>query len=95
VKALGWFCEPSMQHYYIDNVWADLGRHAGCLRICPDVLFENFHYSLGKSGSGHDKVYSEAEKLGPADQLAYQTWRHERMDSDVAKVKKLLRSKAR
>lgn len=92
VKALGWFCEPSMQHYWIDNVWADLGRHAGCLRLCEDVLFENFHYSLHK-GDVVDKVYSESEQLnGAADAQAYGIWRGERMDADVATVKKVLRA---
>jgi hypothetical protein len=96
VKALGWFCEPSMQHYYIDNVWSDIGRHAGCLEMVPEVLFENFHYSMAasKGAIDHDKIYSEAEKMGPADQAAYMTWRHERMDEDVATVKKVLKRAA-
>ena len=91
VKALGWFCEPSMQHYYIDNVWGDLGRHAGCLRLSRDVLFENFHYSLGKSAG--DATYSEAEHLGGPDSLAYASWRSNRMDTDVETVRKVIRSR--
>jgi hypothetical protein len=90
VKALGWFCEPSMSHYYIDNAWADLGNTAGCLRFCPDVLFENFHYSMGKQESKPDKTYSEAEKLGPADRAAYLTWLQERLNDDVKTVRKVL-----
>ncbi len=90
IKALGWFCEPSMQHYYIDNAWADLGNRAGCLKMCKEVLFENFHYTMAKETPGRDKTYSEAEKLGPADQAAYMTWRQERMDADVATVRTVL-----
>lgn len=92
VKALGWFCEPSLAHYWIDNVWADIGRHAQCLRLVEEVLFENHHYSMGK-GTGTDATYTESEKLnGSSDAQAYQTWRHERMDADVATVKKVLKA---
>jgi hypothetical protein len=90
VKALGWFCEPSMQHYYIDNVWADLGRGAGCLMFVPGVLFENFHYSMRKGSTEHDRTYSEAEKLGPADAAAYGTWRRDRLADDVKTVKNVV-----
>lgn len=88
VRALGWFCEPSMQHYYIDNVWADIGHGAGCLKLVPEVMFENFHYTMRKSGiTQHDRTYSEAEKLGPADAAAYASWRQFRMAADIATVK--------
>ena len=94
VKALGWFCEPSMAHYWIDNAWADLGRGARCLKLCPDVLFENFHYTMGKDSSGPDKVYSESERLnGAADAQAYTVWRATRMAADIATVRKVLDSK--
>jgi len=95
VKALGWFCEPSMQHYWIDNVWADLGRGAGCLRLCTDVKWENFHYTMGKAGNTtRDETYSTAERLGPADALAYRVWRDERMAQDVATVMGVLGKQA-
>ena len=95
VRALGWFCEPSMQHYYIDDVWGALGRQAGCLKLCKDVLFENFHYTMAKDGAaGTDAVYSESERLnGTADAQAYQVWRRDRMAADVATVRKVLDSK--
>lgn len=95
VRALGWFCEPSMQHYYIDDVWGALGRGAGCLKMCPEVLFENFHYSMNKDASQPaDAVYSESERLnGSADAAAYQAWRRDRMAADVATVRGVLDSK--
>jgi len=89
IKALGWFCEPSMEHYYIDNAWGELGTRATCLKMCKEVLFENFHYTMGKGGK-KDKTYSEAEKLGLADYAAFKKWRDERMDADVATVMSVL-----
>ena len=29
VMELGWMAHPDLQHWYIDNVWADLGRRRG------------------------------------------------------------------
>src|SRR6185437_10825893 len=37
VQALGWFCEPSLHHWYVDNVWRDLGAGAAVLSYLPAV----------------------------------------------------------
>lgn len=93
VQALGWFMEPSMAHFYVDNAWADIGRHAQCLRFCPDAVIRHDHYSVC-SDIPHDAVYQEAETAhGENDRQAYLVWRREKMDADVAKVMKLLRKK--
>ena len=93
VKALGWFCEPSMEHYYIDNAWSDIFRAAGCLTFVPEATFENFHYSMG-NGTQHDATYAQAENtLGARDRQAYEAWRREKMAADVATVKKVLEAK--
>ena len=95
VRALGWFCEPSHRHFWIDNVWADLGKQAGCLRLCKDVLFENFHYTMAKAGAqANDGTYSESERLnGAHDRAAYEAWRRDRMAADVATVRGVLDGK--
>jgi len=94
VRALGWFCEPSMEHYYIDDAWAALGRGAGCLKFVPEVLFENFHYTMGKAGTTErDATYSQAETLGARDRQAFQAWQRDKMAADIAVVKDLLAAK--
>src|SRR5208282_750441 len=32
IRELGWFLHPDLHHWYGDNVLADLGRGAGCIR---------------------------------------------------------------
>ncbi len=91
IRTLGWFCQPRLRHFYVDNVWADLGRHADCLRFCPEVVVEHHHYSIHPDVP-HDEVYQQAESHGSEDAWAYQSWRRTCMDDDVAAVKKLLRS---
>lgn len=92
IQALGHFAEPTCKHYYLDNTWADIGRHAGCLKLCADVVVEHRHYST-RNGYQYDELYQQTERLGSEDAQAYQAWRHEKMDTDVAKVQKLLRKK--
>jgi hypothetical protein len=84
VQALGWMCEPSLQHYYVDNVWADLGRGAGCIRHCRAVAVDHVHPAAGKAPA--DKTYTEAGGKLAADREAYQEWRRSRMTGDIAKI---------
>lgn len=88
VAALGWMCEPSLQHWYVDNVWADLGKGADCLTYMPDVLVPHKHPAA--TGIGQlDATYRDSGRHIPADKKAYETWRAERMSADVATVQAL------
>jgi len=88
VRALGWMCEPSLQHFRVDDVWADLGHGAGCLRYVPGAVVEHMHYSV-RPGVPRDGTYADAEDRAPADHAAYERWRRERMAADIETVKKL------
>jgi hypothetical protein len=64
VTALGWFCEPSLRHYYADDVLAGLGNAASCLRFAPRAVMAHLHYSRHPP-AGRDATYTEAEANGP------------------------------
>jgi hypothetical protein len=73
VAALGWMSPPFLTHWYQDNVWADLGRGAGCLVYCPHVLVRHLHPNvLGQPG---DATNHDAALRYDADLAAYQQWR--------------------
>ena len=79
VQALGWMCEPSLSHWYVDNVWADLGRGAGCIRHLRAVKVE--HAWKG------DQTSRESSESLTADRDAYYAWRRSgRMEQDVGAV---------
>ena len=79
VQALGWMCEPSLSHWYVDNVWADLGRGAGCIRHLRAVKVE--HAWKG------DQTSRESSESLTADRDAYYAWRRsERMQQDIDTV---------
>lgn len=87
VRALGWFCEPSLSHWFVDAVWRDLGHAAGCLRFLPDVVVEHRHPNMLGSISRSDDTYREAATGFSADMAAYQKWRMKRMRADIETVK--------
>lgn len=79
VAALGWMCLPGLSHWYPDNVWADLGRGAGCLRHLRAVKVE--HAWKG------DQTSRESSVSLAADREAYYAWRRsERMEQDIGKI---------
>ena len=79
VAALGWMCEPSLKHWYPDNVWADLGRGAGCIRHLRAVAVDHVRGRTDATAVGNGKSLS-------ADQDAYWAWRKDRMADDIAKI---------
>ena len=84
VRALGWMANPALQHFWIDNTWADLGRGAGCIRHLRVVVVEHLHPDAGKAAG--DGTYAESNKKIPADRDAYFAWRAERMAGDVKTI---------
>ena len=88
ICALGHFAEPSLTHYYIDNVWAEIGKRSGLLRYCPETVFQHLHYQV-YPGIEHDQTYRSAENLwGKPDYDAYQKWYHGAMSNQVSLLRR-------
>lgn len=85
VKTLGWFALPSLEHWYVDNVWADLGSGAGCLAYLPDVRVDHRHPNV--TGERGDRTYWDAGRKYGADLAAYQRWRMRQMRVDIETVR--------
>ncbi len=83
VQALGWMCEPSLSHWYVDNVWADLGRGAGCIRHLRAVAVD--HRNVAAEGRS-DQTAKDNGKSLEADRDAYWAWRGTRMTEDIATI---------
>jgi hypothetical protein len=85
VTALGWMCLPGLEHFYVDDVWADLGRGAGCIRHCRAITVDHVHPRAGKAAG--DTTYSGASPKLDADREAYYAWRRDgRMTDDIKKI---------
>lgn len=87
VAALGWMCEPSLDHMCVDLVWKDLGTGAQRLAYVPEVTIEHVHPCIGKAA--WDPVYAASEAGKEADIARYETWRAERMAGDADTIRAL------
>ena len=88
VRRLGWMCEPTLNHWWVDQVIHDLGDSAGCLKYLPDVLVPHKHPAAGKAQV--DATYRDSGRHIDADRAAYEVWRAQRMAADVATVRALV-----
>jgi hypothetical protein len=87
VAALGWMCMPSLAHWYPDQVWADLGRGAGCLRHCRAIAVDHVHPATGQARA--DATTRDNGRSLDADRDAYWAWRKGRMAADIKTILKL------
>lgn len=85
VKALGYVAPPTMEHFYIDNYWMNIGFLIGKLKYFPDLIFEHRHPSNGKNTS--DSVYEEGNASMNRDRLALDAFRAEGLEiRDAEKI---------
>lgn len=89
VRTLGWMACPALHHWYIDNVWADLGRAVGRLAYLPGVIVRHLH-PLAAAEVQLDATYEDAARSWDADLRAYQRWRLHDMRNDIATVRTCL-----
>lgn len=84
VRELGWMALPECRHFYIDNAIAELGKWAGCIRLCRAVAVDHIHPSVGKAAP--DQLNADNQKKIAPDFQAFQVWRKTRMAEDVKKI---------
>jgi hypothetical protein len=88
VQSFGWFADPAFGHFFVDNVWAELGKRSDLIRFCPKAVIEHKHYSMDSSVV-RDAMYLEAEEtFGDPDRAAFEKWQAERMTTQVAKLRR-------
>lgn len=86
VAALGWMAFPKSRHWFIDNVWADLGHGASCLTYVDAARVAHLHPNV-EGGDPPDLVYNEAAETYRRDMAAYNRWRMFDSGRDIATVK--------
>jgi hypothetical protein len=84
VQALGWMCNPALEHWYIDDTWAALGRGAGCIRHLRAVKVEHLRAALGRAPV--DATAHDSGRSLDGDRDAYWAWRRGRATGDIQTV---------
>jgi hypothetical protein len=88
IRELGWFACPSMSHFYIDNVVAELGKRSGLIRYCPEAEIPHHHYQVDPSVE-RDRTYRETEEAwGQSDLAAFQAWQADIAPLEVARLRR-------
>lgn len=72
IRALGFFCPPTLEHMYLDNFWLALARGIGRCAYVPEILVEHMHPSVGKSAA--DDGYARVEALTDGDARAWERY---------------------
>lgn len=88
INATGSMCPAGLIHMFIDNVWMQWGRLAGCLRYLPEVVIEHMHPHAAKAD--HDASYLESQALMGPDQERFAAYEANGMAEDVERIKALL-----
>jgi hypothetical protein len=84
VRTLGWFANPRLNHFLLDNSIAELGKRSGLIRWCPQAEIPHLHYSITPDAE-HDETYRCAEKeFGQSDLKAFEDWRANHLAREVA-----------
>lgn len=78
VRELGWFAHPDLAHWYIDNVWADLGRGADCIKHLRAISVEHAWKA--------DQTSKDSGKKLAEDRDAYYLWRKTNMADDIKTI---------
>ena len=95
VQILGYMVPPSIRHLYVDNFWLQLGRKLGRLKYLDGVIVEHMH--PGAQKADWDEGYTRVNEQGmwDADKKAYRKYMAARFQTDLAKLRPLLRIKQR
>jgi hypothetical protein len=88
VLELGWFANPVLSHYFVDNSVAELGKRAGLIRWCPQAVVEHLHYTVC-ADTERDQVYLDTENaFSRTDLDAFHRWQAEQLPWDVARLRR-------
>lgn len=83
-KAVGYLQEPSLNRYFGDLVWKELGNSANCLYYLKDVIIEHLHILAGKSDNPiDDRIYT-------IDHISYIKWEMINKYLDAHRIKEAL-----
>ena len=86
-EKLGWVMMPKLNHWYNDNIIADLGHGAQCIRQLRGVVVD--HLNVGMNRAPVDQTALDQGAKIAEDKAIYEEWKRTSMLADVATVKGL------
>lgn len=90
IATLGYMAPPGLQHLYVDDAWAELGRGIGRLSYLPDVVIEHLHPAARKAEMDASYTETNSDAQYQADHAAFAAYRATDLEGDLKKLKELI-----
>lgn len=90
VATLGYVAPPMMRHLYVDNVWLTWGRRLDAISYREDVVIEHMHPVIYKAEWDERYAVVNSGDVWAADEKAYHEYLADGLDTDLAKLRRLL-----
>lgn len=91
VNALGWYANPAMKHFYMEDALRLLGITTDSWRYLPDVVCEHLHPAAGKAEWDDAYRAQETEAMYQSEGRAFINWVQNGFKHDREKVLGALR----
>lgn len=87
-EALGWVMLPELNHWYNDNVIADLGHGARCIRQLRGVVIDHLNVGTGRAQIDQTAI-DQGQKIEEDKKLYYEWFRSDQRFKDIQTIKDL------
>lgn len=82
IEAVGFYMPPGFNHFYIDDVWNDIGKATGRLHYMENVKMTHMHWSNGKA----DRATYQTNGLANGDRLKHEAWKIEELPAITERI---------
>jgi hypothetical protein len=89
VLATGYIHPPELHHFFGDNFFMDLLTPLGLIQFVPELFTEHLHCQTGRSPIDQTHITENARV--DSDRRAYDAYRNSRLQSDIVKVRSLMK----
>ena len=72
IRWLGYIAPPGMKHWYIDDVWRELGKAFNCAVYLPEIPMLHFHPANGTAPE--DRTYLDQPNT-TVDRMTFERWK--------------------
>ncbi len=72
VRTLGWICQPTQKHFFLDDAQELIARELGIGKPCLHIKIPHLHFTAGKAP--YDQTYKNRPSHS-ADRLAFENWK--------------------
>ncbi len=89
LKAVGYMFVPGSNHFYMDDIWEDLGNLTGCWTVLMDVMVR--HRNAGYEPNRQDATSNTINTYWPNDERAFAKWKRDDRNAACDRIANLMK----